>query len=226
MKNVDRALYGPSLTEVILGATLSAALGVVLGIAVLVFKPVQTVREIPKDAPKDVVYYVAGPRGASNSGTLLAKRKLLVAGSSVTITHEELNALANAERPSMSVRPKEGAPASEPAAAGMFTPATPNLRIHDGELQIAVPVKVSVAGLETDLLVQTRGTFVKEDAGFVYEPSTVLIGSCPAGRIPGVRSWVMRTLLLAKPFPADLVTAWEKLAQVEIIDSTLQLSMP
>ena len=230
MNKVDRALYGPSLTEVILGATLSVAFGAVLGVALLVLKPVEVVKEIPKNAPADAVYYVAGPRGASNTATLQAKRKLLVAGNSVTVTQEELNALANAERPSMSVRPPKpaapGAPAPAPAPSDTFTSGTPNLRIYNGELQVALPVKISLAGFDSDVTVQTRGTFAKHDTGFVYEPSKVLIGSCPVGRIPGMTGWVVGKFLLSKPFPADLVTAWEKLSNVEIIDSTLLLSMP
>jgi len=62
-----------------------------------------------------------------------------------------------------------------------------NFRIHESQFQIGVPVKVDLFGLELSVMVQTRGTFVQKDAGFVFEPATMLVGSCPVDRLPAAR---------------------------------------
>ena len=49
MTKFDRAHYGPSWVEVILGALLSLALGVVLAVAYFVARPVTLVKELPKE---------------------------------------------------------------------------------------------------------------------------------------------------------------------------------
>ena len=57
---VERALYGPSLSEVLIGAALSVVIGALIGLALLVTKPVLKVSEIPKDAPSGQIYFIDG----------------------------------------------------------------------------------------------------------------------------------------------------------------------
>ena len=61
-KKIEKALYGPSLTEVALGAVLGFIVGIVAACAYLVFKPVQQVLVMPEKAKQSisVVYYLPG----------------------------------------------------------------------------------------------------------------------------------------------------------------------
>ena len=59
-KKVEKALYGPSTVEVALGAVLGLLAGVVLACVYLVFKPVEAVKEMPKETARGVVYHLAG----------------------------------------------------------------------------------------------------------------------------------------------------------------------
>ncbi len=51
-------------------------------------------------------------------------------------------------------------------------------------LQIGIPYTVDLLGLSGSVIIQMQGTFAKEGDEFVYEPSTVYIGSLPVQRIP------------------------------------------
>lgn len=228
MKKLNRSIYGPALSEVILGGVLSLSLGAVIGIAYLVFKPVATVKEIPKDAPVDAVYYIPGSRSGVNTNQLGLKRKSFAAGNSVTVTEDELNAFARIEKPPAPTKPKlaAGAKDTTPVQTELYTVDTPNFRIRAGEMQVVVPVKVAFFGvLEHVVLVQTSGAFVKRGEGFAYDPAKLWIGSCPAGRLPGVTGLVIRKFLLAKPLPEDIATAWGKLTDAGIVGTSLKLTM-
>ena len=57
-KKLEKALYGPSMTEVALGAVLGLLLGLLAASVYLVFKPVAAVKELPKEPLRSVVYYI------------------------------------------------------------------------------------------------------------------------------------------------------------------------
>ena len=82
---------GPSWLEVGLGACLSVILGVVLGAAYMVTKPVIAVKAIPKDAPAGQIYYIEGSRGSARSGGIEEKRKSFAAGESIDVDEGEIN---------------------------------------------------------------------------------------------------------------------------------------
>ena len=220
---LDRALYGPSWTEVILGAVLSVALGIVLAAAYLVFKPVTLVKELPKEPAVGMVYYIEGSHDSAKARRLATKQSTFLQGKSVVLTEDELNLAAVPPAPAGGKAP---APAAEPT--DILTPGTMNVRLNSGALQLGVPlrVKYSLVGLDATVLVQTRGTFVKDGDVFVYRPDTVYLGSCPVQRLPIVTGFVMSKLLNASRFPGDVVTAWSKLSEVAIDGATLKLTMP
>ena len=223
---IDRALYGPSWMEVILGALLSAVLGVVLAAAFLVTKPVTAVKEVPKEPAAGVVYYIEGSRDSNKGRSWVAKRQHLVSGLSVTVTEEELNtALAALQAPA----PKKPGAKEEPAPeakSAVFVPGTPNILIRDGQMQIGVPVTVDAFDLGLNLIVQARGGFEKQGDLFVFSPDTLLIGSCAVEKIPGVAGWVMQKIVGTKAAPEDIATAWGKLANVTIDGAQLKLDAP
>ena len=59
-----------------------------------------------------------------------------------------------------------------------------------------------------------------------FEPSTLLVGSCPLDAWPSFRSWVGRKVLHAVPVPQDIQKVWGELIEVAVVGSALKLTMP
>jgi hypothetical protein len=224
-KKIDRALYGPSWTEVIFGAVLSVALGVLLAAGYLIFKPVTQVKELPKELVPGMVYYIEGSHDSAKARRVASKQKIFLQGGSISVIEDELNIAAMPASPPAAPG-KAPAPAPEPT--DVLSAGALNFRIHESALQISLPVRVKYAlvGLDATFLVQTRGTFAKDGDTFVYVPETVLLGSCPIQRLPMMAGLVMKKFLGSQRFPADAVAAWEKLAEVSLNGATLKLAMP
>ncbi len=228
-KKIDRAVHSPSWAEVILGAALSLVLGVVLGAALLVIKPVAQVKELPKEADRDAkaVYYIEGSRDGAKARQALAKRKALVDGQSVEASEDELNSLVGAAP--APAAPKPGAKKEEKAAPppartdDIITAGTPNFRIRDGEMQIGIPVTINAIGQK--VIVQARGGFVKKGEGFVFEPSQLYLGSCPVQRLPFLAGFVGSKIFGAQAIPEDIATAWKKATNVTIEKNTVKVAM-
>ncbi len=224
MSKQNLELHGPSWTEVILGAVLSVVLGGALAAVFLILKPVTKAKEMPKQLTADMVYYLEGSLDASKLRQAIAKQNSFAQGRSVSITEDELNALA-APAPTAPAAPAKGKPpAAAPGAAFAF--GTPNFRIRKGELQIAVPMQVGVAGLDLNVVVQARGAFARRGESFVFVPNEVYIGSCPVHRLPMAQGYVMKKILAASALPEGVVAAWGKLSDVALDGSTLQFTMP
>jgi hypothetical protein len=226
---IDRAKHGPSMTEIILGVVLSVLLGIVIGAVLLILRPVVVAKEVPKEPAKGAVYYIDGSKDSTKARESLAKRKAFADGQSVTLNEEEINAVVGGP-------PAAGAPPA-PAKAldkGKAVPAsdetlalgTPTVRIKNGDFQVGVPVTVNALGLGQKVIVQAHGGFVKEDGGFVYEPSSVYFGSCPVHRLPFLADYVRKKALSGYPIPEDIKTSWAKLSNVAVEGNTLKLTMP
>jgi hypothetical protein len=226
---IDRALYGPSWTEVIFGAILSFALGIVLAIVFLILKPVAVVREMPKEDKivRNMFYFIQGSKDSSKGKGIDAKLKDLAAGKSVTVTEDELNSLF-AGKATPPPAPKAGAkgpakadqPPSMPAASG------PNFRIVDGKLQIGLPTTIDLLGINQSLVVVATGHFGNEGGKVSYEIDDFRVGSLPASRLPYIQGAVVNKVLAAQNFPEELTGIWNKLASITIEENTLKLNMP
>lgn len=247
-KKIDRAAHGPSWTEVILGAVLSLALGVVLGAVLLVLRPVVPAKELPKEEERvrGAVYYIEGSKDTAKAKQAVQKRAAFVAGKSVVLSEEEVNAIANpgaaAAAPGTKGGEKGKAPekgktadkgkaaekaAPPPAASGeMLALGVPNFRIREGAVQVAVPVTVNALDLGLKVVAQARGAFAKQGDVFVFEPTEMYLGSCPVQRLPFLSSYVREKVIAGQPIPDDLKDAWKKLAAVAVEGSALKLTMP
>lgn len=222
-KKIDRAMHGPSWTEVIVGAVLSLVLGVVIGAVLLVLRPVVVAREEPKERAPNTVYYIEGSKDGSKAREAVAKRNAFLGGQSVTLTEEEINAMIAAASAKPAAPAKDGAPAAP--AEGYFTAATPNVRIRDGVLQVGVPVTISL--LDQKVIAQASGsTFVKKSDGFVLEPTMMYLGSCPVQRLPFLGDYVRDKFVAAQSMPEDVKAAWARLANVSVEGNTVKLTMP
>ena len=198
-----------------------------------------------KPGPGDVVY-LEGSMDSSKVNLAGAKRKTFAAGGSVLVDENELNALVGTPVPApapgkpapgakntpAAIAPPPPAPAAEgdaaaPAAGGFaVTPEAPNFRIQEGEFQIGLPIKLEAFGYHRTVVVQARGQFEKRGERFVFEPSTLLVGSCPLDPLPVLRSWVVRKVLKAVPVPEDIQKVWGELSDVAVVGSALMLTMP
>jgi hypothetical protein len=222
-KKVMRAMYGPGIVEVVLGAVLSLALGVVLAALYLVFKPVSVVPKLPPaDKREDgMVYYIQGAKDAGKGRQLLRKQQLFLEGSSIVLTEDELNTWMAS---SNSAPKKPAADPKAPAANELnFRILTENGK---GVLQVGLPYTVDLLGLSGSVIIQMQGDFRKEGEAFVYEPSTFFIGSLPAQRIPILAALLMKKIYSTQELPDDLSAAWKKLANVSIEGNALRLTMP
>lgn len=222
---VDRAVHGPGWGEVILGAVLSLILGVVIGAVLLVLKPVVVAKEMPKEPVPGTVYYIQGMVGGpSQAQEVLAKRKALVQGQSIKVTESEINALAAANA---ATGAKAAGKASSNGAKSDETVSTgvPNVRIHNGALQVAVPVTLNIFGFEQKVIAQARGGFEKNGDVFAYDPDEIYLGSCPVQRLPFLASYIRHKVTNGQNIPDDVVAAWSRLASVTIDGNVIDLSM-
>jgi hypothetical protein len=214
---------GPSWIEVGLGAVFAVILGVVLGALFLITKPVQTAKDIPKDAPAGAVYFLDGSRDYSKSAVVEDTRKRFLAGESVELTEGEVNILlGDSGKPA---KPGDK-PGDKPAETKMLTPGPLNARIRSGTIQFAAPVDYNIFTVMGTVIVQATGTFQKQGSTFTFVPDTMLVGGCPIGRIPFAKDYIMSKLLFARPVPDDIANAWSKLVSVSIEGSTLRLRTP
>lgn len=234
-KKTDRAAHGPSWTEVIFGAFLSLILGVVIGATLLILRPAVVAKEEPKERERGVVYYIEGSKDPSKARQAAAKKQAFVAGQSVTVTEEEVNALlapAAAPAPGAAKGAEKGkekkdgkeAEAAPAASDGFFTAGAPNVRIREGAVQVGVPVTIGL--IDQKVIAQARGGFVKQGDIFVYEPETMYLGSCPVQRLPFLGGLVRDKVLAAQSIPEDVVAAWKKLANVTVEGNAVKLTMP
>jgi hypothetical protein len=233
-QKIDRALYGPSWTEVILGAILSFGLGICLAIVFLILKPVSVVKELPKEDKivRNMEYFIQGSRDSTKGRGVDAKLKDLTAGKSVTLTEDELNSMFGSKAPAPVPAPK--APAKTPAKAGakpeepppMTASSAPNFRIVGDKLQIGLPTTIDLLGVNQSLFVVATGTFSHSNGKVSYDISDFRVGSLPASKLPYIQGAVTKKILTAQNFPEELTSIWDKLASITIEGNALKLNMP
>lgn len=213
-----RALHGPGLIEIVLGATLSLALGVVLAAVWLVLKPVETVKEPSEESNASVVYFIPGETSAASGRTWMRKRQVLVEAQTgdLAVFEQELNAWAAA-----AIKP----PA--PDSLDTVVPGQINFRIRDSLLQIAAPATLNLLGLSHPVVIQARGTFAPSNGnGPIYRPKELFVGSLAVHRVPGLSEWIVSYLTRVQSFPEDVMTGWKKLASASVDGEVVTLKLP
>lgn len=215
---------GPSGTEVAVAAVLSLVAGVIIGVGVLVIQPVAIVKELPpeKDRPRGAVYFVEGARDASKSAEAIRKRQLFMGGQSISLSEQELNLVFAS--PATAPTEKEKKP--EVVFAGIFAVGEPNVRIADGLIQVAAPVRLAVPELGLKVIAQVRGTMVKRPEGFVFEPRQMYLGGCPLDAIPLVGGMIRNRLGTVDIVPGELRANWARLVDASVEGRILRLRLP
>lgn len=225
-KKIEKALYGPSATEVALGAILGLLAGVLAACAYLVFKPVSTVKEMPKETVRGMLYYIAGSDSSTKGRGVVAKQKQFVAGTSVSLVEDELNAWAVSAFGAAPKAPAPGGKADDAKTAdgGIFQPGTPNFRIVNGKLQIGTKCLLNWYGLTHEVMVLTTGTFERSGDRFVFKPETLHLGSCPVHLLPAIATPLFDHLVGKKKVADDIKSAWVKVDDVAFDGAALKLT--
>lgn len=219
-KKLEKALYGPSMTEVVLGALLGLLVGVSAACVYLVFKEVPTVKQIPKEPVRGVVYYLPGSDSNAKSRGWEAKQKQFLSGATISLNEDELNAWANSIKAPVAAKP---APGAAPVSEDYFVPGQPNFRIVDGKIQIGLSCKLNWYGLATEVTVQATGDFRSVGSEFAFVPETVYLGSCPVHQLPGMASLLVGQILNRQKIPDEARAAWAKVSDISLEGSLLKL---
>jgi hypothetical protein len=224
-QKIEKALYGPSMLEVVLGAVLGLLSGVLVACVYLVFKPVPTVKELPKEQPRGTVYYILGTDSKAKSAGWQTKQKQFLDGQSVQLVEDELNAwvTASIKMAAPPAKSPAGAPSSAPAPDGIIIPSKPNFRIVNNKLQIGLNCTLNWYGMMTDVTLQSTGSFHRDGDHFVYIPETVYLGSCPLHLLPAVPGLLISRITDKEKVPDEFRAAWNKLADVAVLGGALKL---
>jgi hypothetical protein len=240
---IEKALYGPSLAEVALGAILGLVFGVVVAAVYLVFKPVETVKQLPKEISRSTIYFQPGSDSSTKGKTWSAKHKQFLAGAAFQVSEDELNAWATAggtpppppkpaakpadkgkpAKPAEAPKPEEKAAAAD--AAGFIIPSTPNFRVVGDKLQIGMKCTLNYFGLTHDVVVLTTGDFRKAGDQVVFVPVTVHFGSCPLHMLPAASNALANYLLSKQKFTDEMRLAWTKVGSVTIEGGLLKFAV-
>ncbi|MBL9202678.1 MAG: hypothetical protein JNL39_19350 [Opitutaceae bacterium] len=239
-----KIVRGPTWAGVIFAGAASVVLGGALGAFLLAFRPVNAGKEMPPDNERKPgeVYYVEGTRDTAKARLAATKRKAFLDGQSVTLSEDELNVMAGpapapkpaANQPKKGPEPKAAPPPPKSPAkksgepekeVESFVRGTPNFRLRENDVQIAVPITVNSLGLGSVVTVRTHGQFTKDGDVFRYDISDMWVGALHTDRLPFVRAWA-REKFLTQPLPEDLQAAWKKVAKITVGNGSLQLTVP
>jgi hypothetical protein len=220
---IEKALYGPSMTEVALGAFLGLIAGVLVAGVYLVFKPVSQVKEMPAadKIQKSVVYFIPGNESNAKSRGWQAKQKQILGNPTFTLdlVEDELNAWAGtlaAPAPAAKPGAAEAAPTA-PAGDGIFNPGKPNFKVVAGnKLQISAKCVLNWYGLTKEVTVIATGAFAKSGDTVRFAADTLYLGSCPVQLLPSLGGPLMSHLIARTKVPDELRAAWAKLDSVTI----------
>jgi len=234
LTKTERALRGPGLFEITLGVVLSIVLGALLAAVYLVFKPVEAVKELPKEPELGTVYFVQGSSDSAKARQWMRKRQMLAEGgkADISFNEDELNAWVASvvpQAPQPKPKPKSGPGAKGEAEGGggpFVAVDRPNFRIRDGVLQLGLPTTINLLGLSLPVIFQARGHFERATEGYAFVADELFVGSLPTHRVPGLRDLIVSRLMAAEDIPDDLRASWKRLSRVAVLGSTLHLSLP
>ncbi len=237
------SLRAPGLVEIFLGSILSVVLGALVAATILLLRPVEVLKEAPKDKELDAtkIYYFEGRKEYTAGQRWRFKRDSLVQGHSVTMNEDELNTWIEDVYPKLPVesaasKPKPKVKPGQPPAKKkddgpqpFIQTGTPNFRLTGETLRIGVVYYVNIFGYAFQVVAQSEGTFEKpkDDADPIYySPSTLYVGSLPAHKLLMLKGLIFKQVVDTFEFPAEIQTVWGKLAEAKIANRELVLTLP
>ncbi len=217
-------LRAPSLVEILLGSILSVLLGVVLAAAILVLKPVEVVKELPKEPVAGKMYYLEGRKDWNAGRRWMFKRDALIQGHTVSVTEDELNAWVDNIYPPAAPSPSGKDEAPKP----LIATGTPNFRLMGETLKLCVVYDVNLLGYSFQVVSQAEGAFVRPKGKDLieFQPETFYVGNLPAHKLFVLKSMIFGQVVNCFELPEDLVQVWTKLGEAKIENRQLVLTLP
>lgn len=217
--NLDRK--SPGVVGIVFGATLSVALGALLGLLNLVAQPVEIVRALPKEPVAGLLYYVKGDatgigRAWEVKADQLAAGRAGVFGFSET----DLNAWSGATFEEVKIEQ------TEKENSAMMIAGTPNFRLVEREVQVGTVNQLVFFGAEASLVLQARGGFVRTNGRWVFQPSEAYLGGLPLHRAPVLAELVARRFGPTGTVPAAVEKVLASADKLEISEGELLVRLP
>lgn len=212
----------PGLFGIVFGVGLSVALGGLLAVAHLIFRPVEIVRSIPKEPTAGVRYVIEGAAGSSASARWKVKVRRLVdkIPGDYTFSAAEINAWADGTFDKAEV-PKGETPPSFALLAGV-----PNFNLAGGQLHITTSNDLLLFGGASKLVIETSGTFKQEAEGWHFEPAEFYFGGLPAHKLLPLAAVLYDRFSKAQAAPADASSVLRNASSITITDAALVVHMP
>lgn len=222
-------LRAPSLFEIIVGSLLSVLLGVVLAASILILKPVEVVKELPKEPVAGKLYYLEGKKGWDAGKKWMFKRDAFLQGHSVSVSEDELNTWVDNIYPAATPPPASQKDKKESAEAKpLIVTGTPNFRLMGETLKWCVVFDVNVFGYSFNVAAQAEGAFVKPKGKdtIQFRPEVFYVGSLPVHKLLALKDLIFNRVVGCFELPDDLVQIWSKLGDAKIEKRQLVLTLP
>ncbi|MCC5788956.1 MAG: hypothetical protein JJT75_04935 [Opitutales bacterium] len=212
-----------SLTEIIVGASLSMALGLFASFAYLALQPVEILREAPEEGQfrSSSEYFVEGQalgQYRNQWESLLNQIQEVVQGGNldVTIREDDLNHWATANF----VAPDEEV--ERPFLGGVF-PKNLNFRVDDENIQVGVDMDYDGLGLRHVFKLKVIGELSDRRGQNQFSVNEVYLGQC---RIPGafgLRNFFLNRVRESYPVPPVIPNILREADVFEVHEGEIRL---
>lgn len=217
--NLDRK--SPGVVGIAFGATLSVALGVLLGLLNLVAQPVEIVTALPKEPVEGATYFVkGGSTGAGRGWETKAEQLAAGQGGEVAFSEAELNAWAGATFEEVKVEQ------TEKDNSAMMIAGTPNFRLVDNSLQVGTVNQLVFFGYEAPLVLQATGKFARAGDRWAFEPSEAYLGGLPLHRAPALAELVRQRFGPTGSVPQAVEKVLTSAERIEVAEGELVVRLP
>lgn len=209
----------PKVGSLILTAGSGVCLGALLGVSLLLARPVQVVSTPPDEAvlsqPGNYNTYVLPGRVAGSESANLRSgtgRILRRTAGPVSFSEDEINYFfENIEFPEPEVEGEEDAKAQGGAKMGPFV-----IRIVGDKVYGSYKIVIDPQGTPFELRAVSEISFENTDAGPVLHVSNTRINSLPIPDLGGIFSSMVANKIAETAWPEDLIEMWQNIRKIEV----------
>ncbi|MDQ8179456.1 hypothetical protein [Pelagicoccus sp. SDUM812005] len=204
----------PKLSTLILTASSGIMLGALLGVSLLLSRPVNTVSSVPDESllskPGNYnTYYRPGsvdPAESANlrSGTGRIKRR---SPGPVSFSQGEVNYFFK----SLSFGEPVGEAKDEGAKVGPF-----NVRMEGDQIFASIKIVVDPNGSPFEILALANVGFENTDEGPEFKVNSLRINSLPVPGMAGLISSMIESKIAQTPWPEEVLEMWENIRAIHV----------